>query len=75
MTSRQIATLVPVIEERSHKAFEVQAALHGRKVKPRPERTLLNVDEKTDIANDKAAEDAYDRLKSRFISKQIKGQK
>lgn len=72
MTSRQIAAIAPVIETRSHKAFEVKAALHGKKVKPRPEANLLNVDEETDKAQDKDAQDLYDRMKQRFISKKVK---
>lgn len=59
-----------MIETRKHKEFEVLAGLHGKKVKPRPEANLINVDEETDKERDKDAGDLYDRMRQRFIEGQ-----
>lgn len=70
LTSRQISALSPVIEDRSHKEFEVLASLHGKKVKPRPDvSNLLNLSPEQEIAQDKDALDLHNRMKQRAAAK------
>ncbi len=72
LTSRQLAALVPVIDNAKHKETELKAALQGRKLKPRPE-SVLNVTREEEKQQDKQAEELHNRLKQRFIQGKVNG--
>lgn len=72
LTSRQLAALIPVIDNARHKETELKAALLGKKLKPKPE-TVLNVTREEEKQQDKQAEDLHNRLKQRYLQGKVNG--
>lgn len=64
LTLRQLHILLNVINDESYKEIEVQAALLGRKLKPKLEAMELTEDQDKKLDNE--AQDAYARLKREY---------
>ena len=77
LTERQISALIPVIHDSKHTQLKQQAALLGKKLKERPSYSELLNNSRTDEeekALEVEAQNAYDRLKSRYIQGKLNGQ-
>ena len=68
LTLRQIVALIKTVDWGRHRELEVDAKLHGMKVKPWVEAKKVSPKVKAD--QDKQAKDAFERLKKRHAERQ-----